>query len=43
MVNRDFVEECGGPFEYSSGDTQLLGIALSRALVAHSYTISSYL
>ena len=43
MINRDFVEECGGQFEYSSGDTQLLGIALSRALAPHSYTISSYL
>ncbi|WP_201535836.1 serine hydrolase domain-containing protein [Psychrobacter immobilis] len=43
MVNRDFVEPCGGPFEYSSGDTQMLGIALSRALEPHGYTISSYL
>ena len=43
MVNRDFVEECGGRFEYSSGDTQMLGIALSRALEPHGYTISSYL
>lgn len=43
MINRDFVEECGGQFEYSSGDTQLLGIALSRALAPHGYTISSYL
>ena len=43
MVNRDFVEECGGQFEYSSGDTQMLGIALSRALEPHGYTISSYL
>ena len=43
MVNRDFVEECGGQFEYSSGDTQMLGIALSRALAPHGYTISSYL
>ena len=43
MVNRDFVEECGGQFEYSSGDTQMLGIALSRALELHGYTISSYL
>ena len=43
MVNRKFVEECGGQFEYSSGDTQMLGIALSRALAPHGYTISSYL
>ncbi|MBB3106659.1 CubicO group peptidase (beta-lactamase class C family) [Psychrobacter luti] len=43
MVNRKFVEECGGQFEYSSGDTQMLGIALSRALEPHGYTISSYL
>lgn len=43
MVNRDFVEACGGTFKYSSGDTQLLGIALSRALEPHGYTISSYL
>ncbi len=43
MVNRDFVEECGGQFEYSSGDTQMLGIALSRALAPHGYTVSSYL
>ena len=43
MVNRDFVESCGGKFEYSSGDTQMLGIALSRALEPHGYTISSYL
>ena len=43
MVNRDFKEACGGPFDYSSGDTQLLGIALSRALAANGYTISSYL
>ncbi|MGP4712620.1 serine hydrolase domain-containing protein [Psychrobacter sp. DM8] len=43
MVNRDFVEPCGGQFEYSSGDTQMLGIALSRALEPHGYTISSYL
>lgn len=43
MVNRDFVQECGGRFEYSSGDTQMLGIALSRALAEHGYTISSYL
>ena len=43
MVNRNFVEECGGAFKYSSGDTQLLGIALSRALEPHGYTVSSYL
>ncbi|MBH0005302.1 serine hydrolase domain-containing protein [Psychrobacter sp. SWN149] len=43
MVNRDFKEACGGQFEYSSGDTQMLGIALSRALEPHGYTISSYL
>jgi len=43
MVNRDFVEPCGGAFEYSSGDTQMLGIALARALQPHGYTISSYL
>ncbi|MDE4454404.1 serine hydrolase domain-containing protein [Psychrobacter sp. DAB_AL62B] len=43
MVNRDFVEECGDQFKYSSGDTQMLGIALSRALEPHGYTISSYL
>ncbi len=43
MVNRDFVEECSGQFEYSSGDTQMLGIALSRALAPHGYTVSSYL
>ncbi|MGE6571254.1 serine hydrolase domain-containing protein [Psychrobacter namhaensis] len=43
MVDRDFVEECGGQFEYSSGDTQMLGIALSRALEPHGYTLSSYL
>lgn len=43
MVNRDFVKECGGQFEYSSGDTQMLGIALSRALEPHGYTLSSYL
>ena len=43
MVSRDFVQECGGRFEYSSGDTQMLGIALSRALAEHGYTISSYL
>ncbi|MGM8885026.1 serine hydrolase domain-containing protein [Psychrobacter sp. 1U2] len=43
MVNRDFVEPCGGAFEYSSGDTQMLGIALARALEPHGYTISSYL
>lgn len=43
MINRDFVEACGGHFDYSSGDTQLLGIALSRALKPHGYTISSYL
>ena len=43
MVNRNFVEECGGPFKYSSGDTQMLGIALSRALEKQGYTVSSYL
>lgn len=43
MLKRDFVEPCGGSFEYSSGDTQLLGIALSRALEPHGFTISSYL
>ncbi|MES1965718.1 beta-lactamase family protein [Psychrobacter sp. AH5] len=43
MVNRDFVESCGGQFEYSSGDTQMLGIALSRALAPQGYTVSSYL
>lgn len=43
MVNRDFVEACGSHFDYSSGDTQLLGIALSRALDPHGYTVSSYL
>lgn len=43
MVNRDFVEPCGGNFEYSSGDTQMLGIALARALEPHGYTVSSYL
>ncbi|MGM8870282.1 serine hydrolase domain-containing protein [Psychrobacter sp. 2Y5] len=43
MVNRDFVEPCGGQFEYSSGDTQMLGIALSRALAPQGYTVSSYL
>lgn len=43
MVNRDFVEPCGGNFEYSSGDTQMLGIALARALQPHGYTVSSYL
>ena len=43
MVNRDFVEPCVDQFEYSSGDTQMLGIALSRALEPHGYTISSYL
>ncbi|OXL19692.1 serine hydrolase [Psychrobacter sp. DAB_AL32B] len=43
MVNRDFIEECGGSFKYSSGDTQMLGIALSRALEPHGYTVSSYL
>jgi len=43
MVNRHFVEPCGGNFEYSSGDTQMLGIALARALEPHGYTVSSYL
>ncbi|MGP5074502.1 serine hydrolase domain-containing protein [Psychrobacter celer] len=43
MVNRDFVEPCGGNFEYSSGDMQMLGIALARALEPHGYTVSSYL
>lgn len=43
MVNRKFVEACGGRFEYSSGDTKMLGIALSRALAPHGYTVSSYL
>ncbi len=43
MLNRDFVAPCGGQFDYSSGDTQLLGIALTRALKPHGYTISSYL
>lgn len=43
MLNRDFIEACGGHFDYSSGDTQLLGIALSRALEPHGYTVSSYL
>jgi CubicO group peptidase (beta-lactamase class C family) len=43
MVDRDFVEKCDGQFEYSSGDTQMLGIALSRALEPHGYTLSSYL
>jgi len=43
ITSRPFVEQCGGQFDYSSGDTQLLGIALSRALEAHGYTISSYL
>lgn len=43
ITSRDFVEACGGPFDYSSGDTQLLGIALSRALAPHGYTVSSYL
>ncbi len=43
MVNRDFTEACGGTFEYSSGDTQMLGIALSRALEPQGFTISSYL
>lgn len=43
MTSRDFIEECGGSFDYSSSDTQLLGIALSRALEPHGYTVSSYL
>ena len=43
MTSRSFVEECGGHFVYSSGDTQLLGIALTRALKPYGYTASSYL
>ena len=43
MTSRSFIEECGGHFVYSSGDTQLLGIALTRALKPHGYTTSSYL
>lgn len=43
MTSRSFTEECGGHFVYSSGDTQLLGIALTRALKPHDYTASSYL
>ena len=43
MLNRDFVAPCGGQFDYSSGDTQLLGIALTRALEPHGFTVSSYL
>lgn len=43
ITSRDFVAECGGNFDYSSGDTQLLGIALSRSLEPHGYTVSSYL
>ncbi|MDO5770166.1 MAG: serine hydrolase [Psychrobacter sp.] len=43
ITSLDFAEACGGAFDYSSGDTQLLGIALSRALAPHGYTISSYL
>lgn len=43
IVSRDFVEDCGDVFEYSSGDTQLLAIALTRALKPHGLNISSYL
>lgn len=43
MTSRKFIEACGNHFDYSSGDTQLLGIALSRALEPHGYTVSSYL
>ena len=40
MLNRKFVSEPGGHFKYSSGDTQLLGIVLKRALKNKS--ISQY-
>lgn len=40
MLNRKFVTAPGGHFKYSSGDTQLLGIVLKRALNGKS--ISQY-
>lgn len=42
IVSRPFVKPCG-EFEYLSGVTQLLGIAVSRALEPHGETLTSYL
>ncbi len=42
ILSRSF-KKTDGKFHYSSGSTQLLAIALSRALKPHGYTLSSYL
>jgi len=40
MLNRSFIEESGGHFNYLSGNTQLLGIILQRAV---GISLSQYL